>query len=336
MSIRLPIEPEKLQERSIKDRFWGSDPKQHYFARAKNVVLSPSFDAALIAQIEHEYGRDLAADFADEWHQLLEDIVFHIARDGHIDRDEQAFFRQFIGVFRIPDDTAKEVYKKGARRAYIAIAQQLARDGRFDQQDSASLSKVAKHFGLSEHEQAQSLKQSLSAIINARLNDIISDRMISDAEWADLMELCDGLGIHLQLSQRDQGLVDQARMRWRVMYGELLPIEVRDVKLKGDELAYMRSPADWLETRKVEGVDTHVIIASGTTILTNQRILFFVPGGNNKSYAWGELLSVRIHSPDEFELERSRGKSPIVAVNTASSAYPGLSAKLAARLFHAG
>lgn len=106
MTIDLPIPYERLNPKSISDRFWGNDPKQNYFARAKNLVLTGKLNRSDLQQIQSEYEGDLVKDFAVQWRELLEEITYQIAIDEHIDADEKSFFKEYISIFKIENDEA--------------------------------------------------------------------------------------------------------------------------------------------------------------------------------------------------------------------------------------
>lgn len=60
-------------------------------------------------------------------------------------------------------------------------------------------------------------------------------------------------------------------------------------------------------------------IDSGRLILTSDRLIFMGSGGKaNKTIRWQSALAANIVSPNEFEVEKTSGKSPTLAVTRGS------------------
>ncbi len=331
--IHLPIPAERLNDKSISDRFWGTNPKQNYFARAKNIVLSGKLDRKLLLQVQEEYDGNLVTDFALQWRELLEEITFQIALDEKIDADERAFFKEYISIFQIPNDEASRIYRTGARRALMSILAGLVEDWELSKADIKHIEQVSKNFGLGHFEVESSIKEHLRFQVNARIVDMLDDDLISDDEWNEFIEYCDSLNIELSISPDTNDQIEQARRHWRLQFGKLLPIDEVPVKLKPSEQAYFVGYAKWYENRKSKGETILKKICQGQLVLTDQRVLILADYEDNRSVSWSSVIAVNRLSSRKFELEKARGKSPEIHVIKAPNHMLKTASLIANRLF---
>jgi len=314
MSIKLPIPHERLSSKSISDKFWGCEPKQNYFARAKNIVTTGNLDRKMLLQVQSEYDGDLATDFADQWRELLKEITFQIAIDGVIDPEEQAFFKEYIAIFRIPKDEASRIYRSGARSACLMLLSDVYEDGIVEDHEIEHVERIAKGFGLKEFDAKANLTAQLKKLVQARFNEMISDLMISDHEWEQFQKYTRNLRVELTTDSKTDEVVRQARLNWRRKYGKLEPIDVDGIKISKNELAYFEAIAHWIEDRKRNGEAYQKIIATGRIVLTSKRLMLIASSGDNKSINWDSVHQVVNHGAAIFELEKISGKSPTIHV----------------------
>lgn len=331
--IDLPIPYEKLNPKSISDRFWGADPKQNYFARAKNIVLTGELNRQKLLLVQQEFGDDLAKSFAVQWRELLEEITFQIAIDGHIDSDERAFFNEYIAIFKISKDEAARIYRTGARRAIMDIVSKLIQDWDLSKADLEYITKISNHFGLNAFEADSSIKEQLQLQINARLLDMLEDDLITDDEWDYFNSYCESLNIKLSMTEETKRQVDQARKHWRLQFGELMPLNSVSIKLKPSEEAFFVGRAKWYENRKVKGDTVLKKLCEGELIMTNKRVLLIADYEDNRSTMWSGVVAVNRLSSTKFELEKSRGKTPLIKVFEAPDNSLKTASLVAKRLF---
>lgn len=334
MCIDLPIRPEQIKTKSLSDKFWGSDPKHNFYAQAKNVVISGQLDRKQLAVIQANYGSDIALDFAHQWKELLEEITYCIAADGRIDSDEKAFFKEYIKLFRISREDAASIYRKGVERAYMDILAKMCEDGELDDDELAKLNKIAKHFGLSEVQSTEAMEQRLGELVQEKFTRMADDGMVSDEEWDSFIKHAKGLRVDFKMDEKTMEIVEFARNRWRIAYGELVPIEPTvKCKLKANEKAYYQGVADWFNMYKNDNGEFHPTrVGKGTLIMTDQRAIFLATVGDNKSFAWNSLHSIRMHATDYFELEKVTGKSPMFKITRTWVQLEGLAFQMAERL----
>ena len=333
MSVELPIDPEKLEKSSLSNRFWGSEPRHNYFARAKNLVLRGGIDKSMIAQIDKDYGGNLAEDFKHQWRELLKEISYWLAVDGKIDGDERQFLREYVTVFAIPKVVAERTYREGDRRAYFELIGQFFADGRMTDNEVERLHSLAKALGLSNTEKQTAIEEQASALLQAQLNEILEDGMISDQEWELFERTQKNLRIGVQIGEGDRLAIESARERWRARFGDIHPIELlTPYRLKTNEKPYFQGLAHWYEARSVKGTQVLKLIASGELVLTDERVLFRGDNGDNKALAWESIHAVSDYGRNRFELEKERGKSPVIEVLKCYDGRDGIAANLADRL----
>ncbi|MBX3388001.1 MAG: hypothetical protein KF691_00955 [Phycisphaeraceae bacterium] len=195
-----------------------------------------------------------------------------------------------------------------------------------------------------------SFASTASSRIAASVNQFLDDGLFSDEEWERTEALAKSLRIGLAFHADSKADVEYARDRWRALNGKLDVIAAPGIALKDDEGAYFDGECDWYELKTVArqvsfgGLTGSVRIAkglrfrygslrvtsppieamkkvdSGRLILTSNRLIF-MGAKANKTIRWQSALAVNIVSPNEFEVEKSSGKSPTLAVTRGSRPY---------------
>tara|TARA_R110000744_G_scaffold234407_1_gene352228 strand:+ start:409 stop:1377 length:969 start_codon:yes stop_codon:yes gene_type:complete len=314
------------------ERFWGSESKHNFYARAKNLVISGELNRHMLLQVQKEYGGDIAKDFADQWKKLLEEIVYQISIDGVIDSDERAYFKEYIAIFQIPADEARRIYRTGARRACLQILRNVTKDNRVEDHELKRVENIALGFGLKEFDVTAQLTHMLKGLIQERFNDIASDLMISDYEWEDFQQFCADMKVNFSTTSENDRVIAQARKNWSTKYGRLQPIAVAGVKLSPDEQVYFTGGAKWYEPRKLRGESYQKLISTGDLYMTNDRILMIAYEGDNKSIKWKDIHHVLQVETCAFELEKIKGKSPTVLVTSSDGIGLVMASTIAHRL----
>lgn len=332
MAIDLPIPAERVPSVGLFRKLLGLGSGGNAFARAKNAVLSGRFTREDIDAIDEGYSGDLRTDFAAQWADLLEDILYYAHLDARVDADEAAFIKQYTGVFAVPRETAQRALRRAVNRAFTTIATERLRAGA-GEDDASALRELARSLGLDPSEQAETMQRVIRERIAECVEAILADGRVSDTEWEALERLALRLGEPVRLSPEQRGDIEIARARWHVEFGALEFAEPPPVPLqRGERLAFL-GQATWLETRKDRGETCWKEIRRGDALLTTTRLLFIASEGDNKSLRWDKVLGVREHGPSRFEIERPRGKSPVIDVVAASFGHRRLATLLAGRLF---
>ncbi len=317
MSIQLNIPAERIKSKSLSDKFWGSEPKHNFYARAKNVVISGNLDRKLLMQIQSEYDGDLVNDFADQWRELLKAITYEIAIDGVIDADERAFFKEYIAIFNIPTDEASRIYRAGARDACLKLLSEVYEDGKIEDHEIERIKKIAEGFGLREFDVEAHIAAQLPKLVQARFDDMVKDQMISDDEWEEFTKNARDMRVLLDNSPETMTLIEIGRNHWRAKYGQPKPLQVQDVNTKTNENVYLDAEAIWYEDRVDNGETYKKQIRSGRLLLTNKRLMMIATEGDNKAIAWDDVHGVRQISSAVFDVEKVTGKSPTINLSSA-------------------
>lgn len=368
MSIHIPIPHDKLKKGGgglLDHLTFGAISKGNAFAEAKNLVLSGELSAARLTEICKGYEVDIAAEFRKEWGTLLEELVYFFAEDGTFDQEERAYVKLYVQLFRIPKEEFEKAYQEGVKRSFKERIAEALSDCKLVTREDERLRMLAKTFALSDDTRVALYRDAASQIFNDRLMRICEDGLISDDEWSGLEQLAKDLRANVANWHEIEQTVKFARERWRVRHGEMRPCPHPGVKLKPKEIAYFVGRAGWYENRKVRtggisyggitgryriakglsfrfgslsysapSVDRLILIGEGTLFLTNQRAILVGDNGDNKSVSWRDVLTVNVNSHNEFELEKGRGKSPVISVLGASFGEPLLAPWYAIRLLN--
>lgn len=292
----------------------------------------------MIRQIESEYGGDLCLDYRNHWLALLEEIVYHLARDGFFDSQERAFFQQYVTTFRLDPNDVTQAYNRAAERAYAEILEvEVGPDGLSDEQ-SELLERIARRLRISDDSQGASFKQAASKAIHTKIANILADDLVSPGEWMSLTRLCDNLNVSLHLSPELEQMLRLATDRWAILDGHPPTIDIPDLKLPTGERAFWSGLGEWYEYRKVRirggtSEDRLHLITQGQLVITSTRILIVSDIDENKSAAWKSILRVRPQNECCFELEKARGKSPLIKLVQADHGPATLGVTIAQRAF---
>jgi len=315
MSIRIPIDPERLRQKSLLQKYFGDDPKENAFVRAKNLVLGGSFDKQMIDHISSEYAIDVACEFRERWEELFRDILYHLFKDGDLDAAEKAFAKEYVAAFRLSKANVETAIQSVGRQVFIErLLKAIGPDG-LDKKEDERLSRFAKQLGLRYAKNAY--VETVSGILQVHLEEMLEDDLLTPMEIHELNLMAKTLRIGLSFSDEIQRKMDAAESRWAVMHEPLQRIEVDQIRLDRGEDAFHVDPAEWFESRRVrsggESYDQYKVIYSGCVILTDKRILMLDDlGGGTKTIKWNALLAVRQTGQLEVELVKSSGKSPIL------------------------
>lgn len=358
----LPIKPEQLSKGGLLDRLRDRDPKRNAFAKIKNLVISDGLDAMTLGAVEHEFGIDAASEFAKEWLELLEEIIFHLGRDATYDEQEKAFFAEYIRLLRVPKPAAQQAMQRAHVRIFTEHAAKLVGSGRISSEQMSGLDTLGRRLGLTGDEALGILREAMQKAVTQKLNGMLLTGMVSDEDYEDFQRYCRDLRANIGNSEEVDRSLQTARERWRVVHGELPVYPTGDIRLPKTERVYFRGRADWHEYRKVRsrvdyaGVTGRIRIAKGVSfrmgsvgfnapardelqligtgeiVLTNKRALFLSSAGGNKSVPWRSVIRVDMNDHNEFELEKATGKSPVIIVRGAVHGNPNLSAFIASRL----
>ena len=315
MPVRLPIQPERLREKSLLQRYFGEDPKENAFVRCKNLVLSGSLDRRMIEHISSEYEIDVAKQFRDRWRELFREILYHLFEDGVLDASEKEFAKEYVAAFRLEKDNVDSAVQSVGRRVFVERLRRAVGPDGLDKDESARLGEFARQIGLRSKKDAY--VEVVSEALSEYLKGMLADDQLSPDELRDLSEMAGRLKVDLVFDSETERLIAAAKIRWRVRNESLARISVSHVRLDRGEDAYHSESVEWYESRKVRlggvSVDEYKLIYSGELILTDTRLLMLDDlGGSTKTLKWSDLIAVRSIGLHEVELVKGSGKSPLI------------------------
>ncbi len=335
MTISLPIPPERLIERSRLQRYFGDDPKENAFIRAKNLVLQGSFDRTMIEYIGQEYELDIAAEFHSRWVSLFREIMYHLFQDGEFDASEKAFAKEYVAIFRLQKEEIDKIIQSVGSEVFInRLLISVGPEG-LEKEEAARLSKFAKQIGLRDTK--ETYVETVSGVLQSHIAEMLEDDLLTPHEYQRVHQMAKALRIEMSFDNRTQRLIDAAQHRWEVINKPLTRITVKKIRLDAGEDAYHAEWADWYETRKIrtngESINKYKVIYSGCVVLTDKRLLMFDDlGGSTKSIKWTSLLAIHATGKEEIELIKSSGKSPVIKYHTQPES-PSIGPIIAERLF---
>ncbi|MBN8598480.1 MAG: hypothetical protein J0L78_12480 [Planctomycetes bacterium] len=330
--------------------------------RIKNALIAGDFAevASIVAQMNGAHIDILAAGRTD-FVKLLEDVVYQVAKDGVFEQDEREYVQAFVKSVAIPKADSHAVYRTAVRRALVGIIDGAIADNRLSDDEFTKLNEVSKRFDMTEADWKQMYTAAASERVLQSVNGALDDGLLSDDEWAHTEWLAKQLRVGLNISVDSKADIEFARDRWRALNGKLEVIAAGGVNLKDDEAAYFDGECDWFELRTVARqvsyggltgsariakgvrfrygslrvtsppVEAMQKIDSGRIILTSDRLIF-MGAKANKTIRWQSALAVNILSANEFEVEKSSGKSPTLAVTSTPANRLYLASSIAAGL----
>lgn len=358
--IRLPIPRERIETSGPLGRILGLSSKNRAFAEAKNLVLSGSFTPEEVEAIAAKHGDGFLVDHAAEWKALLEEVLFHLAGDGKFDDEERAFVKAYVQTFRIPREAAESSYRKAVTRAFLAQVAERLDDGKLDAFETDQLSDIARRLGISERDRHAAFAQAAGVRVRHAVDDIMSNGLVSDDEYAQLRVLLTNLGVELSTRDEVELALDLARDRWRILNAEVRSTEAGDLELDSGERVYFRGRAEWRGPRAGEpkvsyepfygmtrlNHDLRFDAASlaapapaierdateGELVMSGRRAVLLPSSGRRTDVYWANVVRANILSHHRFQLETDGDLHPIVTIRGATFGHPLLAPFLVPRL----
>lgn len=362
MTYRPPILPTPVQESGLFARLSGAAARSAAIARAKNALILSSFQD--FDAIRLSAGDGFLEDTGQEFTSLLEEVVFHIAKDGRFDADEREYVLRFIKATSLPKSSFESAYRAGVRRAMGMLIDQAVQSGTVDIAARTRLADVARRFEVPSSEFQASLSTAISVALGARLTNALEDGLLSDDEWRSLEVLASGFGVEFTIGNNSAKDVEFARDRWRAMSGTLNPVSAEGMSLKQGERVFFDGDAEWFELKTVSRtvsyggltgsvriakglrfrygslsvsappVESVQLIDQGRLVLSDDRLVFL---GNraNKSIQWKSVLAVNVQGANLFEIEKATGKSPILRATSDRHGRLLLASSIAAGIVNA-
>lgn len=314
MAINLPIAPERLEKKTMFQRFTGTESSENAFARTKNLVITGQFDKYMVGQICTECDLDIPVVFRQRWIDLFREIMYCLLEDGVIDATEKSFAKEYISTFKLSKSDIDDAIQRSARDLYVEKLMLLVGPNGLNKKQHAELEKYAHQIGLKDMPSAYN--ESVGLILKTHVCDILDDDLLTPDETTRFNLLCESLHVSPSFDPIIQQRIDAAKSRWRLLTDSLEAIAVSDLRLGTDETAYHDEFGEWYETRKIniggQSVDQYKLIHAGRIILTDSRLLLIAESGSNKSLKWKSLLAVERDARSQVELTKERGKSPII------------------------
>jgi len=338
-----PIHP-----RGVLARMTGADRSGGITAEIANALIGADFDR--VAAIVAEEGPEILNTSRETLAKLLEDILVEIASDGRFEADERAYIQSFVKATAFPKSESRRIYALAMKRALGAAIDHAVIDGDLSDAEFERLKELAHRFDMSEADWKSLYTSTARERITASVNHFLEDGLFSDDEWGKTEALAKCLRVGIAFGASSEADVEYARDRWRAINGKLDVIAVPGVALQDDEGAYFDGECAWHELREVARrisygnltgsvriakglrfrwgalrvtsppIEEMQKVDSGRLILTSERLIFMGEKAN-MTIRWQAVLAVNIVSPNEFEVERTTGKSPTLAVTHGSRLF---------------
>ncbi len=177
-----------------------------------------------------------------------------------------------------------------------------------------------------------------SAVVNAFVQDLLSDRRYSPEDEERLNQLANDLNVSLDF--KDKQNLEKFRILWDIENGNLPVVNDTDITIQKSENVYFKDETNWYEDRQTttrvsysgpsvrikicKGVYYRIgscspkkvtttekkLIDTGTLYLTNKRLIF-VGSKSTKTIYLNKILSIEPYV-DGVEIVKESGKFPLL------------------------
>ncbi len=291
-----------------------------------------------IERINAEYGVDIHASCTESLEAAYRDYLKHCLRDRSMGKADADGVRHLRELFAISPAGHARVIDAVRESTYASALNQSIGDKSLTDDERSALDALVKHLSIPDGMKARVYAQEVKSLVQGTVNSSLSDAMLSPEEESEFKALAATLGVTLEYSETSQAALAQARLKWRIRFGELPTIDA-DVMLQRGEVCHFMVPAEWHEMRKVrvgvsyagpslrlriaKGVywnmghfrgapvtkDMLVKVDGGTLYLTSKRVVFTGPM-RNMSLKLDKIFDITPYS-DGVGIQRDTGKSPV-------------------------
>ena len=356
MHLELPLEV--VPPKSFLARTGLSGPTEHTFAITKNAIIAGDWET--VDALLEEFGTSLYLRFENRWLAFLQQAIELFAKDHSIKQAERQWMRRFTETFEIEPVRVHICMRQAFRAVFETHIRKVVADKRITAEELSYANRLCTKLGLTPEEGTTLITPIVTEVLRNDLDVALADGLLSPEEDQRISQLLAGLQINNAAKIEVSTELSFARSRWSILYGQLPTCEC-PLRLPGGELAHYRVKARWYEMRKVRSalgyagltgsiriakglsfrygslryttpsVDQLQQIDDGELVLTNKR-LFFLGSTANRSIPWKQVLAVNIHSHNTFEIEKPRGRSPVIDAYGTGLSDPLLVASFVQRL----
>lgn len=312
------------------------------------------FTAFHFSQLCAKHDVDIRRLCRQELLDLYSAFLRYCLSDHDVSNQQEGELSHLRSLFGIADDVHNAIAKPIAKNVYSEALHERAKDYRITDQDNDYLAELSEYLGLSEDEVAALRRETLGALIHAKVADILLDGELSPNEERELNKTAESYQIKLSFDEASRAEMERSRTMWQIK-NERLPTTEAHINLTRGEVCHCQLPAEWHETRKLcvatafsgptmrlkiaNGVywragvlghapvtqDSLVKIDSGELYLTSKRLIM-MGEQHTKTIPLGKILDVTPYS-DGIEISKGTGKNPFLMMNSDVAIFAAMLAR---------
>ncbi|MBU3729109.1 MAG: hypothetical protein FGM37_07670, partial [Phycisphaerales bacterium] len=203
-----------------------------------------------IERINAEYGVDIHASCSDSLEAAYCDYLMHCLRDRSMGRADADGLRHLRDLFAISPAGHARVIDSVRMSTYASALNQSIRDKSLTDDERSALEALVRHLSIPEDMKTRVYAQEVKSLVQGTVDSALGDAMLSPEEESEFKALAANLGVGLEYSETSKAALAQARLNWRIRFGDL-PVIDADVMLQRGEVCHFMVPAEWHEMRKV-------------------------------------------------------------------------------------
>ena len=234
-------------------------------------------------------------------------------------------------IFQIPDASIARLNLKIGSMIYRDAMKAALADSILSEKEKEGLLHLGRQLDLDEDTMHSLYNQSLSNLIQEKVEDALEDGELSPEEESDINETCKRFDIDLSYTAKTERAILRAKKLWQIRHAPLSPISV-DIQLKRGENCFALFNALWLEVRRSTATPWHpryitssdnseiafsyapivedclTEIDAGQLFLTNKRLIF-VGKGTTTTIPFSKILRIE-QFREGLKVHKETGRSP--------------------------
>lgn len=275
-------------------------------------------------------------------YELYRQALTAFIADDQLTNEEVAYLDDLRKLLTLSNEELLRAERELIHPRYMKALDEVLADGKLEPAEAKRLGLLQLALRLDSTTTENLRSPKTMALLNRKLESMLSDRRVSPLEQQQLDKMAQNLGVPLSLSAPQQSDRDLFALYWQIENGPLPWYDV-PINLQKGERCHFTARCDWYEFRtrtvrvnysgptyrlriakglyyrvgsiKVAPVRQEELtqIDSGLVYFTNKRVIFDGARGN-KAIRLSALLGVQPYA-DGLGLEKASGKSPVLVLS---------------------
>lgn len=332
-----------FRQRPLKRRsFWGwvfgRNVDENSIIELTNAIVDYGRPAAIpqkdIDRIHSKYHFNIYNRFSIEVapvYMAFVRQVFSGLANTELTQDDVDDIAALQAIFQIPNDSIERLNYKAGSTVYRDALKKALADSILSEEEKKGLLHLGRQLDLDEGTMHELYNQSLSDLIQEKVEAALEDGELSPNEESDINATCERFDIDLSYTANTKRAIRRAKELWQLKHAPLLPINV-DIQLKRGEDCFASFDALWLEVRRSAASPWHpqymtssdkseialsyapivedclTEIDAGKLFLTNKRLIF-VGKGTTTTIPFSKILKIE-QFREGIKVHKETGRSP--------------------------